>query len=153
PSDCSLSAEDVRSSPNEFTLTPVGCYAPAMLIKPDRLKPGDTVAAVSLSSGLTALVPHRYTAGKRQIEGTFGLKVIEAPNTLRDPEWIYRNPKARADDLHWALENDQVHAIVATIGGDESVRILPYVNVELIRGHPKVIMGSSDITAPLSIFL
>src|SRR5215469_12192763 len=73
-SECSLSAEDVRSSPNEFTLTPVGCYAPAMLIKPDCLKPGDTVAAVSLSSGLTALVPHRYTAGKRQIEGTFGLK-------------------------------------------------------------------------------
>jgi muramoyltetrapeptide carboxypeptidase LdcA involved in peptidoglycan recycling len=126
-----------------------------MLIKPDRLKPGDIIAAVSLSlsSGLTALVPHRYAAGKRQIEETFGLKVIEAPNALRDPEWIYRNPKARADDLHWALENDRVHAIVATIGGDESVRILPYVNLELIRGHPKVMVGFSDTTATLGTFL
>lgn len=124
-----------------------------MIVKPKHLKPGDTVAAVSLSSGLAALVPHRYAAGKRQIEETFGLKVIEAPHTLKDPDWIYRNPKARADDLHWALENDQVKAIFATIGGDESVRILPHVDEAVIRAHPKIMIGFSDTTITLSAFL
>lgn len=67
-------------------------------------------------------MPHRYQAGKRQIEETFGLQVVEAPNALRDRDWIYRNPQARADDLYWALENNNIAAIFAMISGDESVR-------------------------------
>jgi muramoyltetrapeptide carboxypeptidase LdcA involved in peptidoglycan recycling len=104
-----------------------------MLIKPGRLKRGDTIAAISLSSGIAALVPHRYSAGKHQIEATFGLKVVESPNALRPPDWLYRNPRARADDLHWALENPEVRAIFSMIGGNESVRILPFVNSDTIR--------------------
>lgn len=125
----------------------------AMLLKPARRRAGDTVAAISLSSGFAAIVPHRYAAGKRQIEATFGVKVIETPNALRDPDWLYRNPQARAEDLHWALENSEVRAIFSTIGGDESVRILPHVSLELIRQHPKIMMGFSDTTVALTSFL
>jgi muramoyltetrapeptide carboxypeptidase LdcA involved in peptidoglycan recycling len=124
----------------------------AMLLKPQRLRPGDKVATISLSSGVSATVPKRYETGKRQIERTFGLKVIETPNALRDNDWLYRNPKARADDLHWALEDHDVRAIFSTIGGDESVRILPYVSTDLIRKHPKIMMGFSDTTIGLSAF-
>src|SRR5262249_17294216 len=69
------------------------------MIRPPALKPGDTVAAISLSSGLPALFPHRYEAGKRQFAETFGLTVIETPNALRDNAWLHDNPQARADDL------------------------------------------------------
>jgi muramoyltetrapeptide carboxypeptidase LdcA involved in peptidoglycan recycling len=124
-----------------------------MLLKPQRLRPGDTVAAISLSSGFAAVVPHRYAAGKRQIEETFGVKIIETPNALRDPYWLYRNPLARAEDLHWALENADVRAIFSTIGGDESVRILPHLALDLIREHPKILMGASDNTVALTAFL
>jgi hypothetical protein len=89
-------------------------------------------AEIAALSKLTALVPRRYLAGKRQIEETFGVKVIETPNALRDPDWLYRNPKARADNLHWALRNDAVGAIFSTIGGHESVRILSHLDHELI---------------------
>ena len=41
-------------------------------IKPPRLRRGDTVAAVTLSRGGPATVPHRYAAGKRQFEEEFG---------------------------------------------------------------------------------
>jgi hypothetical protein len=75
----------------------------AMSLKPRRLRPGDTVAAVSLSQDLAPEVPHRYAVGKQPIEQTFGVKVIETPNALRDNDWLYRNPKARAEDFHWAL--------------------------------------------------
>jgi muramoyltetrapeptide carboxypeptidase LdcA involved in peptidoglycan recycling len=124
-----------------------------LMVKPARLRPGDTVAAISLSNGFPALMPHRYAAGKRQIEEAFGVKVIETPNAMRDSDWLYRNPKARADDLHWALCNDAVQAIFSTIGGYESVRILPHLDHELIRQHPKIIMGSSDTTVTLTAFV
>lgn len=122
------------------------------IIKPPRLHPDDTVAAISLSSGAAAMFPHRYQAGKRQLEQTFGLKVIETPNALRDDAWLYANPKARAEDLHWALRNPEVKGIISMIGGDESVRVRPYLDLELIREHPKVFMGFSDTTVTLTAF-
>lgn len=123
------------------------------LTKPERLQPGDTVAAISLSSGAAAMFPRRYQAGKRQIEQAFGLRVIETPHALADDAWLYQNPQARADDLHWALENAEVKGIISTIGGDESVRMLPYLESERIRKHPKVFMGFSDATVTLTAFL
>lgn len=123
------------------------------LIKPERLRPGDIVAAISLSSGAAAMFPQRYEAGKRQLERTFGVHVIETPHALEEDAWLYDNPMARADDLHWALENPSVDAIVSTIGGDDSVRILPYLDLDTIRRHPKIFMGFSDATITLMAFL
>jgi muramoyltetrapeptide carboxypeptidase LdcA involved in peptidoglycan recycling len=122
-------------------------------IKPPRLKAGDTVAAISLSSGLAGIFPQVYETAKRNLEQFFSLKVITTPHALKDPDWIYNNPKARAEDLHWALENQEVKGIFSMIGGDESVRILPFINHELIRKHPKIFMGFSDTTVQLITFL
>ena len=110
------------------------------LIRPPMLKAGDTIAVISLSAGLSAAFPHRHEAGKRQLAETFGVTVIETPNALRDNAWLHDNPQARADDLHWALENDDVAGIVTTIGGDESIRTVPYLDLDLIRRHSKVFL-------------
>ncbi|HEV2886000.1 MAG TPA: S66 peptidase family protein [Jatrophihabitans sp.] len=115
-------------------------------IRPAALRPGDTVAVVSLSAGLAAALPHRYAAGKRQLAETFGLRVIDAPHATRDSDWLRANPRARAEDLHWALENPDVHGIVSAIGGDDSVRIVPFLDLDLIAAHPKVFTGYSDTT-------
>lgn len=125
----------------------------AMLRKPPRLRPGDTVAAVSLSSGLAAALPARYARGKRQLEETFGLNVIEAPHALAPDAWLRAHPEARAADLHWALEHPDVRGVVSTIGGDDAVRVLPRLDLELIRARPKAFVGFSDTTAPLLAFL
>jgi muramoyltetrapeptide carboxypeptidase LdcA involved in peptidoglycan recycling len=66
-----------------------------MLIKPPELRPGDKVAAVTLSWGGPGTFPHRYEAGKRQLQDEFGLHVVGARHALKDAEWIARNPKAR----------------------------------------------------------
>jgi muramoyltetrapeptide carboxypeptidase LdcA involved in peptidoglycan recycling len=113
-------------------------------IKPPRLKAGDTVAAITLSSGLASIYPQVYETAKRNLEDIFGLNVIPTPHALRDPDWIYNHPKERAEDLHWALENPEVKGIISMIGGNESVRILPFLNHDLIRKHPKVFLGFSD---------
>jgi muramoyltetrapeptide carboxypeptidase LdcA involved in peptidoglycan recycling len=115
-------------------------------IRPPALRPGDTVAVVSLSAGMAAALPHRYATGKRQLAETFGLRVIDAPHATRDSDWLRANPQARAEDLHWALENPDVHGIISAIGGYDSIRIVPYLDLDLIASHPKVLTGYSDTT-------
>lgn len=116
------------------------------MIKPPKLNPGDTVAAITLSWGGPATFPHRYDAGKRQLEEAFGVKVIESRYALAGDEWLWRNPRARADDLMETLANPDVKAIISTIGGDDSIRILPYLDLDVIRQNPKIFMGFSDTT-------
>ena len=114
------------------------------MVKPRRLRRGSRVAAVSLSWGGPGAFIHRYAAGKRQFEEEFGVSVIETEHALRDPEWLSRNPRARADDLMAAFADPTIDGVISTIGGDDSIRILPYVNLDLIRNNPKVFMGYSD---------
>ncbi len=118
------------------------------LIKPDRLKKGDTVAAISISGGRAgdSDMLWRYQLGKRRLEDIFELHVIETPNALKGKDFLYHNPQARAKDLMWALQNPDVKGIIANMGGDDSYRLLPYLDFESIRANPKIMMGYSDIT-------
>jgi muramoyltetrapeptide carboxypeptidase LdcA involved in peptidoglycan recycling len=115
-------------------------------IKPERLRPGDVVAAVTLSWGGPGTYPHRYAAGKRQFEDEFGCRVVETRHALRDAAWIAANPKARADDLMEAFADTSIRAIISTIGGDDSIRILPFLDLGVLRTYPKIFMGYSDTT-------
>ena len=117
------------------------------ILKPGKLQPGDKVAAVSLSWGGPGVFPHRYQAGKRQLEGEFGVNVVEMPHTMSDPSWLQTNPKARADDLMQAFADPSIKAIISTIGGDDSIRILPLLDLKVINSNPKIFMGYSDTTA------
>lgn len=114
--------------------------------KPLALQEGDCVAAVSLSWGGPGAVPERYHQGKEEIQRTFGLRVVEMPNTLRDPKWLAQNPQARAEDLMLAFEDTSIRGIISTIGGDDSIRLIPYFNREIIQNNPKIFLGYSDTT-------
>lgn len=116
------------------------------MIKPPKLQPGDKVAAVTLSWGGAGKIPQRYQAGKQQLQDEFKLQVVEMPHTLADPEWIYRNPEARAEDLMLAFSDPEIKGIISTIGGDDSIRILPFLDLNIIRKNPKVFLGYSDTT-------
>lgn len=119
-------------------------------IKPPRLKSGDTIAVLAPSSGLANLFPHVYQHGLMHLRETFGFKILEMPTAMMDMDTLYREPKRRADDINAAFANPKVKAIIATIGGDDSVRILEYLDLDLIRKNPKIIMGYSDATTFLT---
>ncbi len=116
------------------------------MIKPQHLQSGDTVATVSLSWGGAGEIPHRYQQGKHQLQKTFGVNVIEMTNTLKSAAYLDKHPQARADDLHEALLNPDVKAIISNIGGSDSIRLLPYVDLDIIRNNPKIFLGFSDST-------
>lgn len=116
--------------------------------KPRKLNKGDRVAIVSLSWGGLGepKLIHKYYIAKERLENEFGLEVVAMPNALKGSEFIYNHPELRAKDLMDAFEDKSIKAIICAIGGDDSVRLLPYINYDSIRDNPKIFMGYSDTT-------
>ncbi|MBB3018441.1 muramoyltetrapeptide carboxypeptidase LdcA involved in peptidoglycan recycling [Microvirga lupini] len=116
------------------------------LVKPQALRPGDRVAIVSTSWGGPAVFPHRYEAGKRYLTDAFGLVPVEMPHALRDADWLDRNPQARAEDIHTAFADPSIKGVIASIGGDDAIRLIPHIDLSVIADNPKVFLGYSDPT-------
>lgn len=118
------------------------------MIKPEKLHRGDKIAIVSLSwggLGDEGLI-HKYHIAKERLEKDFGLEVVTMPHALAGSAFVYEHPELRAKDLMDAFRDPSVKGIFSAIGGDDSVRILPYVDYEVIKTHPKIFMGYSDTT-------
>jgi muramoyltetrapeptide carboxypeptidase LdcA involved in peptidoglycan recycling len=114
--------------------------------QPLSLKPGDRVAIVSPSSGIPSLFPWVYEQGLQRLKEVFQLVPVEYPTARQSPEYLSQNPKARADDINRAFSDPSIKAIIATIGGNDQIRILPYLDREIISANPKIFMGYSDCT-------
>ena len=118
------------------------------MIKPAMLKKGDKIAVVSLSWGGLGdkELIHKYRIAESRLRNDFGLQVIAMPNALKGSEYIYANPQARANDLMEAFADTSVKGIFCAIGGDDTIRLLPYIDYDIIRRNPKIFMGYSDTT-------
>ncbi|OGL65053.1 microcin C7 resistance protein MccF [Candidatus Uhrbacteria bacterium RIFCSPLOWO2_01_FULL_47_24] len=121
------------------------------MIKPKRLKQGDVVAIISPSWGGPSAFPHIYENGLKILR-EWGLKIKEFPATRADAEFLRQNPKVRAKEINDAFADPKIKAIFTSIGGNDSVRILPFVNKNIIVNNPKILMGYSD-TSTLHVFL
>jgi len=115
-------------------------------VKPNKLNRGDTVAVVSLSWGGPSVYPDVYQKGIEYIQAVLGLKVKEYPTALADADYLYHHPEVRATDLNNAFADNEVKAIFSTIGGDDSLRLLPYLDPQIALENPKILMGYSDTT-------
>lgn len=114
--------------------------------RPLSLKPGDRVAIVSPSSGMPFLFPWVYEQGLNRIREVFKLTPVEFPTARQSPDSLSRNPKARAEDINAAFADPSIKGIIATIGGNDQIRILPYLDQQMIASNPKIFMGYSDCT-------
>lgn len=124
------------------------------MIKPKQLKRGDTVAIVSLSSGLageTDMLWRTYQ-GINRLKYVFGLNVKVMPNALKGRTYISQHPEARAEDFNNAVKDPTIKGIISCIGGDDAIKILPFVNLEALREHPKIFSGYSDSTTVHMMF-
>jgi len=117
--------------------------------KPKRLTPGDAVAVLTPSWGGPHAFPHVFDAGVRTLRDRFRLDVREYRTTRMSAFDLASDPQARAADMNAAFADPSVRAIIASIGGNDAARILRYLDAEVIRDNPKVLMGYSDTTAPL----
>lgn len=93
-----------------------------------------------------------YHEGVRVLTEELGFRVKEFKYTKAAASFIYDNPKLRAEDINNAFLDTEVKGIIASIGGDDSVRILPFINKEAVVANPKFFMGYSDTTTLLTYF-
>ncbi len=118
------------------------------MIKPRKLNKGDKVAVVSLSWGGLGddCFIHKFHIAKERLEKDFGLEVICMPYALKGSDFIAEHPELRAKDFMDAFSDKSISAIFTAVGGDDTIRILPYIDLDIIKNNPKIFMGYSDST-------
>lgn len=117
--------------------------------KPKHLQKGDTVAIVSLSAGTLGepWAIHKLKIARERLENDYGLRVEVMPNALKGRDYLYEHPEARAADLMQAFRDKKIKAVFNAIGGDDTIRLLPYVDFDVLRDNPKIFTGFSDTTS------
>lgn len=109
---------------------------------PPKPSPGDRIAVISPSSGLAELFPRPYELGLQRLREEYGLVPVEYPTTRKTGT----SPQDRADDIHAAFADPDIKAVIAAIGGDDQITVLPLLDRELIRANAKPFFGMSDNT-------
>ncbi len=79
---------------------------------------------------------------------SFGYQPVVMPHALsRGPLYYAGTAPERASDLHAAFADPTVAGVLCTRGGWGSAELLPLLDRELLRAHPKVFVGYSDHTS------
>lgn len=119
---------------------------------PRKLRKGDKVAVVSLSSGMLGeeFCSHNIEIGVRRLK-EYGLEPVFMPNALKGIEYLKQHPEARAYDLKQAFLDDSISGIICAIGGDDTYRLLPHLMEDkefilAVQNNPKLFTGFSDTT-------
>ncbi|MBQ5310460.1 MAG: LD-carboxypeptidase, partial [Oscillospiraceae bacterium] len=112
------------------------------IIKPRALKKGDTIGVVA---------PARYIDGDFSeavalIESR-GYKVKLGETCFLKDNGFAGTPKQRADDVNRFFADDEVDAILCLRGGSGSMDMIGMLDYDMIKKHPKMFIGFSDITA------
>ncbi len=106
------------------------------------------IGVFSSSSPISATVPIRYERGIQYLESK-GFQVVHGQ--LRGKQDFYRsgNIQQRAEEFNQLLYREDVPILMASIGGNNTNSILPYIDYAYLKAHPKIIIGYSDVTALL----
>lgn len=109
-----------------------------------RLTVGDHVALVSPASPVRSA--RVLALGRKRLE-QFGLRVKIGRYALSEHGYLAGTDRERVHDLEAAFRDPDIKAIICTRGGYGVARLLPMFDLDLVRRHPKPLVGFSDITA------
>lgn len=114
------------------------------LIKPRKLKPGDTVGLITPATPTSD--PDKIALAIRTAK-YFGLNVKVGKHVGRRSGYFGSPVSERLDDLHAMFRDPEVRGVFAMRGGYGAMHLLDVVDYDLIRRNPKILLGYSDITA------
>lgn len=104
--------------------------------------PGDHVAILSPAFAAPAVAPQIHEQAMRRLRDLTGLIPVEYPTTRE----LGATPEARAADVNAAFADPRIRAILATIGGDDQILVVPHLDAALAQADPKPFLGYSDNT-------
>lgn len=112
-------------------------------ILPPRLNPGDRAALIAPASPSS---PKRLAEAVRALQG-LGLRPVIFPSCRSRDEYLSGSDSLRSQDFMRAFTAPDIRAVFCLRGGYGSARILDRIDYEILRRHPKIFVGFSDITA------
>jgi muramoyltetrapeptide carboxypeptidase LdcA involved in peptidoglycan recycling len=112
------------------------------LVQPRKAVPGDRVAVLSPSFAAPAVAPQVHDQAMRRLHELTGLVPVEYPTTRR----LGASARDRAADLNAAFADPDIRAVLATIGGDDQITVIPHLDAAAVRADPKPFLGYSDNT-------
>jgi len=112
--------------------------------KGKKLKFGDTIGFIAPSGAVRT-----EGAIERAVQETerMGFRVKLGESAGQKYGYLSGTDEVRARDINAMFADDEVDAIICLRGGYGAMRILDQLDYDLIRRHPKIFVGFSDITA------
>ncbi|MDR1635746.1 MAG: LD-carboxypeptidase, partial [Treponema sp.] len=111
----------------------------------DTLKNGDIIGIVSPSH---VAERERYSCFFNAINA-IGFNIKEGRNLYKNTYVYLASEQERADDINEMILDDEVRMILFG-GGNGGNELLPYIDYENIKKHPKIICSYSDGTSILN---
>ncbi|KPH97299.1 peptidase U61 LD-carboxypeptidase A [Actinobacteria bacterium OK074] len=144
--DTTLAPPAAPSLPESTPSTPSTPSTQGSPLLAPALRPGDRVAVISPSWGGAGQFPDRFERGLSALYGYLGLTAVPARHARATLDWRSASAEQRAEDLNAAFRDDTVAAVLCAVGGDHAAQLLPLLDWQAIREHPKVFCGYSDTT-------
>ncbi len=117
------------------------------IVKPPRLVPGDTIGIVAPASPFSQA---RFNKGVAVLE-SMGFRVSFDDDIFIEQGYLAGTDAQRADFINRLFADQEIKAIVCARGGFGAMRVLALLDYEVIKKHPKIFVGYSDISALLSV--
>jgi muramoyltetrapeptide carboxypeptidase len=118
-------------------------------IRPNPLRPGGTIGVVSVSAPEPAVDAELFNRGIETLQ-QYGYAVVFGKHTTEQRGYVTASAEALAADLHELFADEHVTAIICAGGGVNANRLLHHLSWDLIRQHPKILIGVSNPTVLLN---
>ncbi len=115
---------------------------PTQIMPPPKLRPGDRIAVLSPSFAAPGFAPAVHEQAMCRLAEATGLVPVEFPTTRR----LGSSPEERAADITAAFADPTIKAMIATIGGDDQITVIPLLDPAIATANPKIFLGYSDNT-------
>ncbi len=112
-------------------------------IFPPALQEGDTIGIISPAS---PMIRERLEKGIAYLKNR-GFSVLLGKHVFDQRGYLAGADEVRVEDLHAMIANQDVKAIISSRGGYGTPRLLPFLDYQLIRKNPKILVGYSDLTS------
>ena len=112
------------------------------LVHPPKARPGERIAVLSPSFAAAGAFPAVHEQAMRRLSEVTGLIPAEYPTTRQ----VGATPQERAADINAAFADPAIRAILAVIGGEDQITVVPHLGAGPARRDPKPFLGTSDNT-------
>ncbi|MCZ2848949.1 LD-carboxypeptidase [Modestobacter sp. VKM Ac-2978] len=112
------------------------------VVQPPKARAGDRIAVLSPSFAAPGAYPAVHEQGMRRLAEVTGLVPVEYPTTRQ----VGASAQARAADIDAAFADPSIRGILASIGGEDQITVIPHLDSRLPCADPKPFLGTSDNT-------